>query len=87
MAQLKKLKLTASVWDSDKDPHGFFPWMETLSTLVQATDGGMALETFINYRAGRELAMSSNVSSFLLDDPDFDVDPDPSRGLFPGPGK
>ena len=47
----------------------------------------MALETFINYKTGCELVIPSNVSSFLLNDPDFDVDPDPSRGWFPGSGK
>ena len=45
MAQLDKLKITALTWDSDKDPTGFYLWMENMSSLVRATAHGAPLET------------------------------------------
>jgi hypothetical protein len=73
MAQLEKLKLTASVWDSDKEPQGFSSWLDTFSSLVRATDAGGALEDFITYKTGREVFQEANVPSFLISDPDFDM--------------
>ena len=80
MAQLEKLKLTASVWDSDKDPQGFTTWLDTFSSLVRATDGGAPLEDFITFKTGREVYQDSSVSSFLINDPDFGM----SRVTGPG---
>jgi hypothetical protein len=71
MAQLEKLKLTANVWDSDKDPTGFTLWLDTFSSLVRATDHGAPLEDFITYKTGREVFVEASVPSFLLNDPDF----------------
>ena len=79
MAQLERLKLTASVWDSDKDPQGFSSWADTFSSLVRATDHGGALEDFISYKTGRQTFQVSNVPSFLSSDPDFDM-PIPGTG-------
>jgi hypothetical protein len=82
MAQLEKLKLTASTWDSDKDPNGFFTWLETFSSLVQTTEGGRPLEEFIAHKTGREMSAQASVPSFLLNDADFDMGPDVDAGLF-----
>ena len=73
MAQLEKLKLTASVWDSDKDPQAFSQWLDTFSSLVRATDAGGPLEDFITKKTGREIFQEANVPSFLSNDPDFDM--------------
>jgi hypothetical protein len=74
MAQLEKLKLTTTVWDSDKDPQGFQTWLDTLSSLVAATEDGQALEDFITYKTGRETFTIANVPTFLSEDPDFAMD-------------
>jgi hypothetical protein len=73
MAQLEKLKLTASVWDGDTDPQGFTTWLDTFSSLVRATNGGAPLEDFITFKTGREVYQHSSVPSFLVHDPDFDM--------------
>ena len=73
MAQLENIKLTAQTWDSDKDLDSFHTWLDTFSALVRSTTHGAALEEFIRHKTGREVFMSSNVPSFLKDNPDFYV--------------
>ena len=72
---MERLKLSATVWNSDKDQTGFNPWLDTTSSLVRATEHGEPLEKFIQHKTGRVTFQRGNVPSFLLDDEDFD-DPD-----------
>ena len=76
MAQLEKIKLTAQIWDSDKDVDQFTAWLDTFSALVRATDHGAPLEDFISHKTGREVFTSTNVPTFLTSDPDFYVPAD-----------
>jgi hypothetical protein len=74
MAQLERLKLSATVWESDKDPTGFNQWLDTVSALVRATEDGEPLEDFIQHKTGRVTFQRGNVPSFLLEDDDFNDD-------------
>ena len=71
MAQLEKIKLTAQVWDSDKDIDGFHLWLDTFRSLVSSTEHGQPLEDFITIKTGLEVFEMSNVPTFLKNDPDF----------------
>ena len=78
MAQLDKFKLTALTWDSDKDPNGFVEFMNTLSSLVRATEHGPPLEDFLDHKLDRCRMMRVIIPSFIVEDEDFRVDPEPS---------
>ena len=69
-----KIKLTAQTWDSDKELVKFEEWFDTFSALVRSTTHGTELEDFICHKTGREVFVTSNVPSFLRDDPDFYFD-------------
>ena len=71
MAQLEKFKLTAVVWDSDKDPRQFFVWLENFGSLVRATEHGNLLEDMLDSKLRRARVNRQSVPSFLLEDPDF----------------
>lgn len=73
MAQLDKLKLTMYTWDSTKEPHGFYIWLENFGCLVRATEHGGALEDMLDSKLRRVKVSRHNVPSYLLDDPDFAV--------------
>ena len=74
MAQLDKFKLSALSWDSDKDPAGFYLWIENMASLVRSTDHGPPLEDMLDSKLGRAKVQSTTVPSFLLNDPDFALD-------------
>ena len=71
MAQLEKFKLTAVLWDSDKEPRQFFVWLENMGCLVRATEYGNFLEDMLDSKLRRAKVNVQAVPSFLLDDPDF----------------
>lgn len=71
MAQLDKFKLSALTWESDKDPKGFYLWVENMSSLVRSTEHGAPLEDMLDSKLGRPKVSVANVPSFLLEDPDF----------------
>ena len=71
MAQLDKFKLSALSWDSDKDPKGFYIWIENMVSLVQSIDYGTFLENMLDSKLGRTTISPQTVPSFLLNDPDF----------------
>ena len=53
MAQLDRFKLSALSWDSDKDPKGFYLWIENMASLVRSTDHGPPLEDMLDSKLGR----------------------------------
>ena len=71
MAQLEKFKISANIWDSDKDPKGFNLWAENMGSLVRATEHGLPLELMLDSKLRRRSLLRQSVPSFLLDDPDF----------------
>ena len=71
MAQLEKFKLSANVWESDKDPKGFNLWVENMGSLVRATEHGLPLEHMLDSKLRRQPLVTQSVPSFLLEDPDF----------------
>ena len=71
MAQLDKFKITALTWDSDKDPSGFYIWMENMSSLVRATAHGAPLEQMLDVKLRRPMVQAASIPSFILNDPDF----------------
>ena len=71
MAQLEKFKLSAVLWDSDKDPRQFFVWLENFGSLVRATEHGNVLEDMLDSKLRRAKVNRQAVPSFLLEDPDF----------------
>lgn len=73
MAQLDRFKITALTWDSDKDPSGFFLWMENMSALVRATEHGAPLEIMLDEKLRRATVTPASVPGFILDDPDFAI--------------
>jgi len=48
MASMEKFKLTTVSWDSDKDPGGFFVWLENFGSVVRATEHGERLEDMLD---------------------------------------
>ena len=70
MAQLEKFKLTAVLWDSDKEPRQFFVWLENLGSLVRATEHGNFLEDMLDSKLRRAKVNKQSVPSFLLEDPE-----------------
>ena len=85
MASLDKYKITAVIWDSDKEPTGFGRWLETLSAVVRATEHGAALEDFLDRKLERQQSRSAIVPSFLTRDPDFELDDPGPSAQRPGP--
>jgi hypothetical protein len=73
MAQMDRFKISALTWDSDKDPAGFFQWMETMSSLVRATENGPPLEQMLDAKLHRKQSRTEMIPSFLLEDPDFAI--------------
>ena len=74
MTTLEKFRLSAVVWDSDKEPDGYNKWIEAIGSLVRSTAHGPPLEDFLDAKLGRKVRKPSTVPSFLLD-PDFDLPP------------
>ena len=83
MASLDKFKITALVWDSDKDPSGFFIWMENMSSLVRATADGQPLEVLLDSKLRRVSVRAASIPSFILNDPDFAVTQAPAPAPTP----
>jgi hypothetical protein len=76
MATLEKFKLSALVFDYDKDPKGFFLWLESMGGFVRSTEGGPELEDMLDSKLHRaSFAVQGVIPSFLLLDPDFDSGP------------
>ena len=73
MASLDKFKITALTCDSDKDPTGFFIWMENMASLVRATADGQPLEVLLDSKLRRVSVRAASIPSFILNDPDFAV--------------
>ena len=82
MATLEKFKLSALIFDYDKDPKGFFLWLESMGGFVRSTEGGPELEDMLDSKLHRaSFAVQGVIPSFLLLDPDFD----PVPSLAPHP--
>ena len=71
MASIDKFKLNAVTWDSDKDPNGFSKFMDTISSMVRATEHGPPLEDFLDRKLSRHKSRHVTVPSFISGDADF----------------
>lgn len=80
MATLEKFKLSALTYDYDKDPKGFFIWIESMGGFVRSTEGGPDLEDMLDSKLHRKPDVGKMIPSFLQD-PDFD--PEPGRLVSP----
>ena len=74
MATLEKFKLSALTYDYDKDPKGFFIWIESMGGFVRSTEGGPDLEDMLDSKLHRKPDVGKMIPSFLQD-PDFDPEP------------
>ena len=66
---MEKFKISAVIWDSDKDPSGFTKWVDSLSALVRATEHGNPLEDFLDMKLQRNIKTKVTVQSGLPMDP------------------
>ena len=85
MATLEKFKLSALSYDYDKEPKGFFIWLESMGGFVRSTDGGADLEDMLDSKLHRKPNIGKMIPSFLQD-PDFDPVPDGRPGGVPADG-
>ena len=72
MATLEKFKLSALSYDYDKEPKGFFIWLESMGGFVRSTEGGAELEDMLDSKLHRKPNLGAMIPSFLQD-PDFDL--------------
>ena len=77
MATLDKFKLTAAVWDSDKNPDGFLDWFKQICDLVRSLNGGNELVEWVYTKLGIQVRIPATTPAFISTDPEFD---------FPGSG-
>ena len=66
---------SALTYDYDKDPKGFFIWLESMGGFVRSTEGGPDLEDMLDSKLHRKPDAGRMIPSFLQD-PDFDPVPD-----------
>ena len=85
MATLEKFKLSALSYDYDKEPKGFFIWLESMGGFVRSTERGAELEDMLDSKLHRKPNLGAMIPSFLQD-PDFDPDPGAPLGAQPQSG-
>ena len=64
MASLDKFKITAVVWDSDKNPDLFTKWQTQFSNLVKTMHWGNALEMFLDAKLDRIFSVYASTPSY-----------------------
>ena len=77
MTSLDKLRVTAQIWDSDKDAAGFSRWMRNFSSMVRILKDGAPIEDFIDAKLERHRSQEMTTPSYILSDRDFDKEPPP----------
>ena len=73
MATLEKLKVSSNHWDTDKNPSGFFNYLDNNEAMIVSMKGGPELCDFLNAKIGRTAVKPSTVPSFIALDPQFDM--------------
>jgi hypothetical protein len=76
----EKIRLPTYMWDSAKEPHGFFQFMMDFTALVRMFAGGLILETFLDPKLDRSQAAEKMKPQWLQGDPHFqdsDDEPEP----------
>ena len=78
MADLERLKVSANVWDSDRNPRDYAAWQQNVGAMVSVLKAGPPLEAWLDLKLQRKRAQSMITPSFLLDESwDFSDDSKP----------
>ena len=70
---VERLKISAQVWDSDKEPEGYWSWSRGFLALICSMDGGRELVRFRNEKLGVHTSSSINtMPGYIGEDTDFE---------------
>ena len=65
---LERLRVSANVWDSDRNPKGYQTWAQNVSAMVAVLKNGAPLEAWLDKTLDRKREQSMITPSFLLDE-------------------